>query len=292
MTSIPNILGGNAAAVLGTHPGSLVNPAQAGRTRTPILFLIDTSGSTGEGTNPDLPQIERALCNMVELLRQPPSQNALATSATVVDIAIVSYANEPKLVQPWEQANKLAAAPSFNPLGGTNTGSALIASLEYIARRLKYYDDNKPQPIPKNIPHIFHFTDGAPTDVEVGNDMWLTLQDLLQKVSSDKDKPFSMISHFVAPNGMTVDHGHVVDELGNKISGYDALSRWMGTDYVFELMKAPDMFNSLIRIILKSVGGSTTNQGRINDLIHRYNIKPIRGASILGQTAKKTGTDG
>jgi uncharacterized protein YegL len=291
--SMPNIMGGTPnPAPLSTRSGSQVPGAQAGKTRTPVLFLIDVSGSTGEGDNPDLPQMEVMLSNMVEMLKQPPSQNALAANASVVDIAIVTYSNDAKLIQEWEQANKLPPVEKLFPLGGTNTATALLAALDYVTNRIRYYDSYKPSPIPKSIPHIFHFTDGAPTDVVQGDEMWLKVQELLKVVSGDKEKPFSMISHFVSPNGMIAGHSHLTDAQGQPMSGYDALSQWTGTDNVYELMDAPDKFTHIVRVILKSVGGATAMQGRINDLLKKYNVQAIPNPKgLFGQPNKKTGTD-
>lgn len=288
-SSTGNILGTNprpssAAAVsvkpLSQHPGSVVPASLAGRVRSPILFLIDVSGSTGAGVNPDLPQIERMLADVVELLRQPPAHNPLSTSASVVDIAIVTYANEPRLVQPWEQANRLPPVPALAAGGGTNTATALLSALDYVARRLRYYDAYQPQPIPKAVPHIFHLTDGAPIDIAPGDAMWQAVQELLAQVSGDKDKPYSMISHFVAPNGTVPGHTHLADAAGNAISGYDAMSRWTGSDSVFALTDARDKFDNLTRVILKSVGASSQQRGRINDLVQRYNAITLAGSAF------------
>lgn len=289
--SVHQIINGSNAA-LATTPGAAVAPQQAGRTRTPILFLIDVSGSTGEGKNPDLPQIQKTLNQMIMVLAQPPQTNPLASAATTVDVAVVTYSNEPMLVQPWEQANKLPALPDLEPLGGTNTATAMISALDYIGRRQDYYDKYPSQPIPKNIPHIFHFTDGAPTDCQVGDALWLHVRELLADVCGDKDKPFSMISHFVAPNGMTADHSHLTDANGNRISGYEAMAQWFGGDTVYEMVDAPHKVDEIVKVVLKSVGNWSNHKRRINDSLQQFNSPAIRNPwSVLGQApAKKTGT--
>ena len=291
-----NILGGPSnmpAPVLATSHGSDVKATQAGRIRSPILFLVDVSGSTTEGPNPDLPEIESALTTMIALMRQPSATNPLAANASTVDVAIVTYNEAPHLLQPWEEANKLNPLPKLEGKGGTATGTALLSSLDYLLRRIRHYDTAHAQPIPKSIPHIFHFTDGAPTDVAMDDDKWQAVQQLMTQVSGDKDKPFSMISHFVAPNGMVPGNTHLKDELGNAMSGYDALARWMGGDCVYELKLAPGMFDTLIKVIVKSVGGASKQEGRINDLLQKYNAPLIRNPnSILSGKPKRTGTDG
>jgi uncharacterized protein YegL len=291
--SVNQIMNGVSNAALANSSGSAVTPQQAGRTRTPVLFLIDVSGSTGEGDNPDLPQMQKILNQMILVMSQPPSTNPLASAATTVDVAIVSYSTEPTLVQPWEQANKLPALPDLQPLYGTNTATALIAALDYIGRRQDYYDKYQPQPIPKNIPHIFHFTDGAPTDCETGDALWLHVRELLAEVCGDKDKPFSMISHFIAPNGMTKEHSpHMKDAGGNQISGYEAMSQWFGGDTVYEMVDAPHKVDEIVKVVLKSVGGYSNQKRRINDSLKQFNSPVIRNPwSVLGQAPpKKTGT--
>ena len=71
--------------------------------------------------------------------------------AATVDVAIGAYSDEVTLIQPWEQANKLQPIPKLTAGGGTHTAGALVAALDYVERRLRYYDEYQPQPIPKAI---------------------------------------------------------------------------------------------------------------------------------------------
>ena len=297
MSSLGHIIGGSPRILpsLPNDPGAEVSPAQAGRPRQSFFVLADKSGSTGEGTNPDLPQIENSLAMMVEMLRQPLASNPLGAYAATVDVAIGAYSDEVTLIQPWEQANKLQPIPKLTAGGGTHTAAALIAALDYVERRQRYYDEYQPQPIPKAIPHIFHITDGAPTNVEVGDALWVAVQQLLEKVSGDKEKPFSMITHFVSLNGMVEGHhGYLRDGAGNALTGYQMLAQWTGGDVVHELVRAPDMFQDLMRVIIKSVGGASSKRTRINEELTNFNINRIRSVGGNGFLApppkKKTGT--
>jgi uncharacterized protein YegL len=292
MSSLANILGGTPQVrPLSLHPGAEVNPAQAGQPRLAAFIVVDRSGSTGEGINPDLPQIENSLAMMVEQLRQPLSINPLGTYAATIDMAIAAYGDEVELIQPWEQVDKLQPIPKLTAGGGTHTAAALLAALDYVARRLRYYDTYQPAPIPKAIPHIFHLTDGAPTDVEPGDTLWTAVQELLQRVSGDKEKPFSMITHFISPNGMTEGHNpYIRDSGGNPLTGYQMLAQWTGGDVVHELTRAPDMFDNLMRVIVKSVGGASSTGIRINDALKRFNVNQIKSTgsnSFLAPAAKK-----
>jgi uncharacterized protein YegL len=275
-------------------PGTPVDAADAGRTRFPVLFLVDVSGSTGEGPNPDLPQIERMLNALINQLRQPANINPLKSAVADVDVAIVTYSEIPTLVQPWEFACDLPPVPKLEPLSGTNTGTALIAAIDYVERRKRDYAKHA-VPIPYAVPHIFHLTDGSPTDMKMGDAKWVKVQSLLMDISGDRKDPYQAISHLISPNGMIEGHTGMKDENGQPISGYKALSLWTGGDSVFELMDSEDKFEGLVTVIMKTLTGHTRHAARIHDLLKEQNGKTIRNPhSVLPHqpAPKKTGTDG
>jgi len=261
---------------LSDNAGGKVSEEDAGSRRTPIVILVDVSSSTTQGVNPDLPQIQRMLGVLVDLMRQPPAISELGAAGTTVDVAIVTYAARPTLIQPFAAAPTVAPAPPLVASIGTCTATALLSSLDYVGKRLAYYDTYQPAPIPKAIPHIFHLTDGAPTDVSLNDERWQLVQRLLGELSRDKAKPFSMITHFVSPNGMVAGHGHVTDAEGRAISGYNMLSLWTGGENVFELTSAPDMFIQLARVIAKSIGGASSQNRRINDVLQELQAPVLR----------------
>jgi uncharacterized protein YegL len=281
-------------ALTGSSPeGTPVDAADAGKTRFPVLFLVDVSGSTGEGRNPDLPQIERMLNALINQLRQPANINPLKSMAGEVDIAIVTYSDIPTLIQPWEFACDLPPVQKLEPLSGTATGTALLAAIDYVERRKRHYA-SYPVPIPYAVPHIFHLTDGSPTDMKMGDAKWTKVQSLLLDISGDRKDPYQAISHLISPNGMTAAHTGMKDANGQPISGYMALSQWTGGDSVFELMDSEDKFETLVTVIMKTLTGHTRHAARIHDLLKEQNGKTIRNPhSVLPHRPQpKTGTDG
>jgi len=265
---------------LGNGPGQPVPATKAGRTRFPILILIDTSGSTGSGINPDIVRMQEMLHTLVDQLAHPTPGSNFEQRAGDVDIAIITYSTEPTLITPWSSARTIQL-PALSAGGGTSTGLALLSAIDYVERRKQYYKNYPGAPIPYAVPHIFHLTDGSPTDVQIGDQLWTDVQQLLAQMAGTPENPYQAITHFIAPNGLNPGHTGMMDQFAQPVSGKEAMAMWTGGTSVFELNNAPDLFDSLAKVIVQTIAGHTKHAGSIHDLLKKHGGRTVRGPNSI-----------
>lgn len=163
--------------------GPVIPEIETADPRFPFTLLVDISGSTGSGKNgsaPDIDKINEAMGQLVQKLKYPPAQGPLAQVQDQIDLAVVAYSCDPVVVLDWTPASQLPdQLPLFSAGGGTAMGKALSTALDMVLARQKRY---KAQGLPKcGLPHIFHITDGEPTDITVGNALWTSIEQKLAK---------------------------------------------------------------------------------------------------------------
>lgn len=243
--------------------GAVPAPSRRG-TRFPILFLIDTSGSTGfdpqtggDGPGADIHRINAALQGLLRNLRYPTEGTDLAAEQDNIDVAIITYNDNLRVELPWTMATQLD--PNLAPFkadGGTRTGAALQYALGYIGHRVRYYIS---QNIKHGRPTILHFTDGAPTDMEPGDTAWQACQSRLFKVNpqNDPEKRFAVIRHLIAANG--ADPLRSVLGLGGGLNGtgLDLLGQLSGPKSALTLEDHPDLLGELVEFMTTFVEGVT-----------------------------------
>jgi uncharacterized protein YegL len=226
--------------------------------RYPFVLLIDISGSTGTGSDPDIGHINDAIAKLIDKLLNPPASTELAHQVDQIDVALITYSDKPTIEIPWSITNSLPASiPPFKPLGTTATGVALEKALSYIGDRLRDYKDTKNY-IPSGLPHIIHLTDGAPTDMKVGDQRWREIQAKLGNLQGT-ERQIASILHFVSPNGCM--SSFIKDETGNDITGQQALAKLSGAATVFEMGKEVQAFEQLIRLVTGVMTKITQNFG-------------------------------
>lgn len=223
--------------------------------RYPFIFLIDISGSTGTGTDPDINHINRAIADLTDQLRNPAPSSPIASTVDQIDICIITYSNTPTIEVPWSTAPALPASiPPFAAGGCTNTGLALETAMAQIGARLNYYKDPANN-ISSAMPHIIHLSDGYPTDMQPGDPQWNALQDKLSNIDGNKnvEKKYANILHFVAPNGCMSNSATGVP------SGQDVLAQLSGKGAVYDMAKEVGNFSQLVVTVTVIISKITQN---------------------------------
>ena len=244
--------------------GAVPGPSRRG-TRFPMLFLVDTSGSSGvdftsqtiNGPDADIHRINAAVQGLFRNLRYPTSGSDLAAEQDNIDVSLITYNDNLRVEVPWTMATQLdPAITPFTAQDGTRTGAALQYALGYIGHRLRYY-------ITQNIKHgrptIIHFTDGAPTDMTPGDAMWQAVQSRLFKVNpqNDPEKRFAVIRHMIADNGANPVRAAFQLSNGTTATGLDVLSQLSGPKSTLALSDHPELLDELVEFMTTFVEGVT-----------------------------------
>jgi uncharacterized protein YegL len=244
--------------------GTVPAPSRRG-TRFPMLFLVDTSGSTGwdpvvqgPGPNADIHRINGAIQGLFRNLRYPADGSDLAAEQDNIDIALITYNTSYRVHVPWTMATQLDPnLTPFNPDGGTSTGAALKYGLGYIGHRLRYYRQNN---IKHGRPTVFHFTDGAPTDMAPGDATWQAVQAALYKVSplNDPERRFATVRHLISANGADPVQTQLQVGGGTIGTGVTMLSELSGQKSTLVLEDHPDLLAELVEFMTTFVEGVTS----------------------------------
>jgi uncharacterized protein YegL len=247
--------------------------------RFPFLFLVDISASTGEGGNDaDIHVINQTLSDILSMLRTPPPGNELAAKNKQIDVMVMTYSDTPEVYIDWTVATKLPTSVHFEPVRSTATYHALTAALEQIGRQLQTYRDNKMPTA--GMPHIFHLTDGAPTDVQIGSAEWTDISDRLSAIrgATNPEKQDAVIIHFIAPNGCRILNEDMapIDEQGTRLTGQQTLTRMTGPDTVFELSEGAQSMHEMVAMVTHLV-----------TRISRFSGSAKKGAKLAVEAARE-----
>ena len=235
-----------ATQVVGNTNRAAVPPKNQHRKRFPFVFLVDVSGSTGEGPDPDIRHINTAIGKLFENLRSPSPSSKLADEIDCVDVCLISYHNTPETVIGWSIASNLPiSVPQLTPKGETRTADALDHALNEIADRLR---DLKATKTPFGMPHIVHLTDGKPTDMQPGDARWSEIQGKLARIDGtlNKERYQAIVLHYIAPYGATS-------------GGQDVLAQLSGAPAVYQMGTEVDSFETLVNLITATITKITQN---------------------------------
>lgn len=276
MTTDPmlHILHKNAAAVgAGGLPNGQIPDPLKHKKRFPFLFLIDISGSTGQGgANADIHAINQSLGQIFDTLKNPPPSSPLADQVDQIDVSVVTYSDNPHIEVDWTMCNGLPVSTNFTPLQGTRTALAFEFALAHIHKRLDYYRDPNNR-IPSGLPHIIHITDGAPTDMRPGDARWVAIAERLGRVmgtNNPEAKQQAEVLHFISPNGCRLHpiNQHLVDETGAPMTGQQALAKLSGKKSVYEISQGvattPDLVK-LITVVMTTIS-AFANKTKAHDI--------------------------
>lgn len=236
------------------EPPQLALPeAVTRKTRFPVIVLVDASKSTDYdgiqevlgGPNADIHRINSALAKLVNLLRSPPP-GPLLDNRDAIDVTIISYSNDMRVELPWTPAQDLPPmiAPIV-PREMTHTGEAILYAIDYA---LKHYRNLKARNISCGMPHIFHITDGCPTDMEPGSPLWKEVQDMLGRMASSKspEKRYMALKNIVTANGCDMNSPGCMELNGQRFTGLDIMKQLAAGSQSYELANTEDAFHDLI----------------------------------------------
>jgi len=246
---------GIAEAIIKQQMTGLVPEASKHKKRYPFVFLIDISGSTGAGPDPDIHHINRAVADLLDQLRNPPPSAPHVDTVDQIDVCIITYSNAPTIEVQWTDAPRLPPSiPPFAPGGTTRTADALEFAIKQIGARLNYYKDPSNN-IASNIPHIIHLSDGKPTDMAPGDARWQHLQTRLSRIDGSKniEEKLTTIFHFVAPNGCLTDHVNGIP------SGQDVLADLSGKGTVYDTANDVGNFSQMVEVVTLLIANITQN---------------------------------
>lgn len=234
-------------------PPLAIPEAVTRKTRYPIVILVDASQSTDYdaiqgalgGPNADIHRINAALGKLINLLRSPPP-GPLLDNRDAIDVTIISYSNDMRVELPWTPAPDLPAVmPPIVARHMTHTGEAILFSIDYA---LKHYRNLKARNITCGMPHIFHITDGCPTDMHPGSPMWTEVQNMLSRMASTNtpEKRYLALKSIVTANGCDINGSGVMELNGQRYTGLDIMKQLAAGSQTYELANTEDAFHDLI----------------------------------------------
>lgn len=188
--------------------------------RYPFVFLIDVSGSTGGGADPDINHINAAINQLMMNVKHPAQNSPLRHQNKQVDVCVLSYNNGVTVIQEWELADNLPATlPVMTASGGTAMANALKYAFNKIRERHSYY---RKHAISSGRCHIVHITDGDATDMVPGDATWNAITKEIHKLdgTDDKENQKAAMLHFCSPNGMTGTGIALLQQLSGQKSVY------------------------------------------------------------------------
>jgi len=234
-------------------PQITIPEAVTRKTRFPIVILVDASASTNfdaiqqseGGPNADIHRINSALSKLVNLLRTPPP-GPLLDNRDAIDVCIISYSSDMRVELPWTPAPDLQSMfPPIVPRNATDTGEAILYSIDYA---LKHYRNLTGRNISCGMPHIFHITDGVPTDMHPGSPLWVEVQSMLGRMASttNPEKRYLALKNIVTANGCDPNAPGVMEVNGQRLTGLEVMKQLAAGSHTYELANTEDAFHDLI----------------------------------------------
>lgn len=230
--------------------------------RYPFVFLIDTSGSTGQGPDPDINHINAAIQQLIQNLKNPPPSSPLRHQNKQVDVCILAYNSTTTIIQDWALVDQIPASlPVMSPTGGTAMGRALKDAIRKIRERHADYRTNA---ISSGRCHIVHITDGEPTDMSPGDPTWNAITQDIYKLdgTADPENRKAAMIHYCSPRGMTAGGLQNLQQLSGQKSVYALGTEVQNFDQMVEMVTG----------IITFVTGSTRSETAISDAAARANI--------------------
>ena len=240
---------------------AIASSAPAHASRFPICLMIDASRSTAEpwkGNPPDIDIINRSLTEILKTFREAPRDTSLGRYKNVIDLAIFAYNTEVTPILGWTCAENLP--PQIPTLVGQNGTWTGLAITEVVARIGEYQLKQRAAKTKVCVANIIHITDGAPTDMEPGDQTWLKLQSEFEGAAGNaktgKKQAISIV-HFLTPNGCDPTFPPNVAGTTNGITqGLDRLAKLTGSESVKPMNKGMKDMNNLVKLITGTVVGS------------------------------------
>jgi hypothetical protein len=148
-------------------------------------------------------------------------------------------------------------------------------------------------------PHIFHLTDGVPTDATIGKPEWTEFLEIIQTFtgpSAAEQGQKGNIVHFVSPSGCVIGpYNYQTDTDGTKLSGEDILKRLAGPVPVVKLTRGPDSLKAALKLVttivttVSALGARKSTAQIVNEAI-RENAGTLDSSPGLPPTGLPDGT--
>jgi uncharacterized protein YegL len=268
-------------------PKGIVADADMTLTRYPFVFLVDVSYSTQ--MSGDIVSINKAIAYVLDQLRDPPTGSPLHKTKNQIDVCVLTYSEKVTPEVEWSTTDHLPPSlREFPADGGTYTAMGLEAAFKELADRLDYYRDPNNN-INSGLGNIIHITDGAPTDMEIGDARWNSIKSHLTHVAggSAREKLYANVIHFVAPKGCVKSPINVVRDLqGNEFTGLEAMEQLSGKELVHTIGADLQNFEKFAKVMTQLVSNISRNI-RVKDAVANAvqspeapangNFKPITG---------------
>ncbi len=133
------------------------------------ILLLDVSGSMTD--NKKIGQLNEGL----RVFKEEVLKDELASRR--IDIAVVTFGNNVQLVHPFSSIQYFEP-PVLEANGETKMGHAILEAIDIIEQRKKLYRE---QGVDHFRPWIFMITDGEPTDMKPGDELWATVVNRLHE---------------------------------------------------------------------------------------------------------------
>jgi uncharacterized protein YegL len=163
----------------------IANPQQP---HVATVLLLDTSGSMTDGNK--INQLNEGL----KIFKEEVSNDDLARKR--VDLAVITFGDDANVICDFSSIEGFKL-PRLKARGLTPIGDAILRAIELVEERKGMYKANGADYFR---PWIFMVTDGAPTDMQLGDSMW---NDVIKKVhDGETNKKFSFFAVGVEPANM------------------------------------------------------------------------------------------
>ena len=165
---------------------SIANPQQP---HVATVLLLDVSGSmSGEKI--------AALTEGLSFFKDEVMKDDLATKR--MDLSVIVFGNDVSVLQDFTSIGNFMP-PKLTADGVTPMGEAILLAIKLIETRKTQY---KSQGIDYFRPWIFLITDGEPTDMEPGRDMWNKVINEVHQ--GEENKKFMFFSVAIEPANMQI----------------------------------------------------------------------------------------
>lgn len=160
-------------------------------TRFPIVLVLDESSSMqGHGKidqiNSGLQTLRQGLdlySKGLELTDITHSGDGVNNPLKRVDISVITFGSNTKVIHPFSKIEQFNP-PILHPNGLTPMGSAILESIRLVQDRTSQY---KSMDVEYYRPWIFLITDGEPTDMKRGDDMWQKIKHSVNEAEKNGD---------------------------------------------------------------------------------------------------------
>lgn len=157
---------------------------------TALVLVLDISGSMNEEDK--IGQLNVGLANLKEeLMRDEKSRK-------MMEVAIIIFGSDVTLIQDFSPINNIVL-PTLRADGETSMGSAIIGAIDLVEDRKSEY---RRLGTSYTRPWILMISDGKPTDMSPGKDLWKQVISRIQQ--GEHDKKFTFYAVGVEPSDMGI----------------------------------------------------------------------------------------